>query len=62
MLILYTTNCCEEEAELLCWKAVLVAPAAMQFLEVAGDVTVLRPSLGSQETPSLPAAKTAVKS
>ncbi len=45
------------------WYAVLVAPALMQFLAVAGDVTVLRPSSALDPwKPSLPAAKTGRKS
>lgn len=51
----------EEEVEALFWYAVLVAPAQMQFLDVAGDVTVVRPPRLPVK-PSLPAANTAVKS
>ena len=41
----------------------LGGPAAMQFLEVAGELTVVAPWLGEAPAePSLPAAKTAVKS
>ncbi len=55
---------CEDAVEAACWNAVLVAPAQMQFLDVAGDVTVVRPPLPRwlAVNPSLPAAKTAVKS
>lgn len=52
---------CEEAVEGVCWYAVLVAPAQMQFLDVAGDVTVVSPPL-LPVNPSLPAANTAVKS
>lgn len=51
----------EEEVEVLRWYAVFVAPAQMQFLDVAGDVTVVRPPRLPVK-PSLPAANTAVKS
>ena len=45
------------------WPATSVAPAAMQFLEVAGELTVVAPWSGEAPAePSLPAAKTAVKS
>ena len=44
------------------WPATSVAPAVMQFLAVAGEVTEVAPLLVALTAPSLPAAKTAVKS
>ena len=62
MLISKTTYCEDAESE-SAWYAVLVAPAAMQFLDVAGEVTVFRPSSAFDRwKPSLPAANTGKKS
>lgn len=44
------------------WPATSVAPAAMQFLEVAGEVTVVAPVALAPAAPSFPAAKTGRKS
>ena len=57
-----TMYCWLLAAELGACHSELVAPAAMQFLDVAGDVTVFRPPPAAEAKPSLPAAKTAVKS
>ncbi len=44
------------------WPATSVAPALMQFLAVAGEVTVAAPVLLADAAPSLPAANTERKS
>ena len=62
MVILYTIYWEKADCEFI-WLAVLVAPALMQFLDVAGDVTVFRPSCALEPwKPSLPAANTGRKS